>query len=60
MGEDHLHIETSQGHPIQDTMTLTTRVTILPQTGQVIILGGQHLARIKHPIQQKQKELAKY
>ena len=60
MGEDHLDPQMSHGHPIQGTMTLTTRVTIGPLTGPVMILGDQHLVRIKHQIKQKQKEFLKY
>ena len=30
------------------------------QTGQVMILGDQHLVRIKHRVQQKQKGFLKY
>ena len=48
------------GHPIKETMTLTTRVTIGPETSQVMILGDQHLVRIKHRIQQKQRGFLKY
>ena len=60
MGEYHLNPQMSQGHPIQGSMTLTTKVTIGHQTGQVMILGDQHLVRIKHPIQQKQKGFPSY
>ena len=35
-------------------------VTIGPKTGQVMILGDQHLVMIKHRIQQKQKGFLKY
>ena len=60
MGEDHLDPQTSQTHPIRETTTLTTRVTIEPQTGQVMMVGDQHLVRIKHQIKQKQKGSLKY
>ena len=60
MGEDHLDPQMSLGHPTQGTMTLTTKFSKGPQTGQVMILGDQHLVRIKHQIQQKQKGFLKY